>query len=498
MPGLVEKEQNLKQKIILGGALAMTSVCALWIGGAYYAGKSVEKTLDKQYQWLTEQSYFVLKDRTYERGWFSSTEKATLAINPEIYRFLLEKEGEPLPVFEVAYTNRILHGPFPLIGQFNPRPAKAVVQTELQFSSETQKLLSRFFGNKKPIEVQNRIGFGDDGVIDLRIPDFDYEEAISGIKVRWQGLSATIDYDSDFNEIKVLARAPGLDGSASDKGQFSFRNLEFSVDHARGKAGLMLGETRAKLASFTLDIPDQSPLKISLDNLAYAGKLSGDGDFINGEVDIRLDKLVLNEQPYGPAELQAEATHLHGPTLARLNEEFTRLQKTRMSREALTDEIIKLAKTHGMPLLTNDPRLGIRKFEMKMPDGTFRFSAGIGLKGFQEKDLVNPVQFIGKLSAKADFTVPRKIVETLVMWQARSMFGGPQSNVSDADLDFLAGQFVEGQINRLADQKLIKVEGDLLTAAATLEDGEFTLNDILVPLPWQEEQPRERHSVARQ
>lgn len=478
----------MKQKIVLGSIAALTCVGALWVGGAYYAGKSAEDTLDKQYNWLLEQPYFVIKNRDYQRGWFSSTETATLAINPEIYRFLLEKEGTPLPAFEVSYTNHVLHGPIPLIGQFNLRPAKAVVQTEFKFSEETQKLLSRFFGDQKPIEVQNRIAFDDDGVIQIKIPHFDYEEPLSGIKAKWQGLHASINYGGDFNRVKLVATAPGLEGTAKGKGQFSFTDFNITIDHARGNAGLMLGDTHAKLASFTLDIPDESPLKIALENLSYTGNLSEKDDFINGEVGINLAKLVLNDKAYGPAELEAEATHLHGPTLAKLSDEFNKLQKRSLKREELTDEIIKLAKTHGMPLLTNNPHLGIRKLEVKLPEGMIKFSAGIGLNGFQEKDLDNPVDLISKLSAKADFTVPRKIVDTMVMWQARNMFGGPESSVNSADLDYLAGQFVEGQINRLADQKLIRVNGDILSASASLEDGEFTLNDILVPLPWQEEQ----------
>ncbi len=477
----------MKQKIVLGSVAALAGVAVLWVGGAYYAGKSAEATLERQHKWLADQPYFVVKGRTYQRGWFSSTETATLAVNPELYRFLLEKEGKPLPALEVTYTNRVLHGPFPLIGQFNPRPAKAVVQTELKFAPETQKLLSRFFGAQKPIEVENRIGFNDDGVIKIKVPAFDYEEAISGIKAKWQGLNATIDYGGDFNRIKLNALAPGMTASAKDKGDVSFGKLEFGVDHTRGKAGLMLGSTRASLANFALNIADEDPLKIVLENLTYSGKLGESGDFIDGEAAINLAKLTLNDKAYGPAELQAEAAHLHGPTLAKLNDEFNKLQKRPLKRDELTDEIVKLAKAHGMPLLTNDPRFGIRKLEVKLPEGTLKFSAGLGLKGFKEKDLDQPVELVNKLSAKADFTVPRKIVETLVMWQARSMFGGPDSGVSGADLDYLASQFVEGQINRLADQKLIKVEGDLLTAAATLEGGEFTLNDILVPLPWQEE-----------
>lgn len=482
----------MKRKILLGCAAAVVVGAAGWVGGAYMAGKSVESTLDRQYKWLGDLPYFMVKSREYQRGWFSSTETVTLAVNPEIYRFFLEKEGQELPKLEVTYTNKILHGPLPLIGQFNLRPAKAVVQTEFKFEPDTQKLLSRFFGTQKPIEMENRIGFNNDGVIQIKVPGFDYEEAISGVKAKWQGLNATVDYGGDFNRVKLNAVAPGLSGSAKDKGNFSFTGLTLDVDHQRGKAGMMLGTSSAKLTGFTLDIPDAQPFKLALENLAYTSKLSEADDFVNGEATINLAKVVLNDKPYGPAELQAEAAHLHAPTLAKLNDEFNKLQKRSLKREELTGEIVKLAKTYGTPILAHDPRFGIRKLEVQLPEGALKFSASLGLKGFQDKDLDNPVDFVNKLSAKADFSVPRKVVETLVMWQTRAMFGGPDSGVSGADLDYLASQFVEGQVGRLADQKLIKVDGDLLSASATLEGGEFTLNGILVPLPWQEEEFRKR------
>ncbi|SFN16252.1 Uncharacterized conserved protein YdgA, DUF945 family [Formivibrio citricus] len=487
----------MKKKIVLGSAAALVIACAGWAGGAFYAGKSVEATLDKQHKWLSDLPYFVVKSREYQRGWFSSSETVTLAVNPEMYRLFLEKEGQELPKFEVTYSNKVLHGPFPLIGQFSLRPAKAVVQTEFKFAPETQKLLSRFFGAQKPIEMENRIGFDDDGVIQIKVPGFDYEEAVSGVKAKWQGLTATVDYGGDFNRVKLNAVAPGMSGSAKEKGNFSFSGLTLDVDHQRGKAGMMLGTTSAKLAGFSLDVPDGLPVKVALENLAYNTKLAESGDFINGEATISLARIILNDKPYGPAELQAEASHLHGPTLAKLNDEFNKLQKRPLKREEATAEIVKLAKAHGMPILTNDPRFGIRKLEVQLPEGALKFSASVGLKGFQEKDLDNPVDFVNKLSAKADFSIPRKVVETLVMWQTRAMFGGPESGVSGADLDYLASQFVEGQIGRLADQKLIKVDGELLSASATLESGEFTLNEILVPLPWQEEEFRKKQQETQ-
>lgn len=476
----------MKRKVLVGGSLAVVLLGAAYVGSSWMAGRSVQQTLDKQNQWLSSLPYFIVKNRDYQRGWFSSTEHVTLQINPQLYRFFLEKEGEPLPKFEVTYTQHIEHGPLPLISHFNPHPYKAVVTTEFNFTPDTQKFLARFFGTQKPIQMENRIAFNDDGIIHITVPAFDYEEAISGVKVKWQGLDSTLDYGGDFNRVKFLATAPGLSGEAKGHAKFDLTNLTLTADHVRGKTGLMIGTSGTKVATFNLDMAGDSPFKLALQNFEYQGKLTENGELVDGSAHFLLDKLVLNDQPYGPAELLAEATHLHGPTLSRLGDEFNRLQKQQLTREQLSAELVKLAKSNGMPLLTHDPRLAIKTLDIKLPDSSIHLNAEVGLKGFEPGDLDQPAVFMRKLVAKANFHVPRKVVANIVTWQARNMFGNNGNGVSQADLDYLAGQFVEGQINRMADQKLINVDGDNLSADASLDAGKFVLNGVDVPLPWEQ------------
>jgi uncharacterized protein YdgA (DUF945 family) len=193
----------VKRKVIAGSIISLVVLGAGYLGGSYYAGQSVEATMQKQHEWISSLPYFIVKSHSYQRGWLSSTETTTLQVNPEMYRFLLEKEGEPLQTFEVTYTNHIQHGPLPLLTHFNPLPYKAVVNTEFHYSADTQKFLSKFFGEQKPIQIENRIAFNDDGVMKITVPGFDYEEALSGVKAKWQGLNATLDYGGDFKRVKV-------------------------------------------------------------------------------------------------------------------------------------------------------------------------------------------------------------------------------------------------------------------------------------------------------
>ncbi|QLG86880.1 YdgA family protein [Chitinibacter bivalviorum] len=481
----------MKRKVIAGSALGLVVLATGYLGGSYYAGQAVEQTMLKQHDWISKLPYFIVKSHSYQRGWLSSTETTTLQVNPEIYRFLVEKEGEPLQMFEVTYTNHIQHGPFPLLNRLNPIPYKAVVSTEFNYSADTQKFLAKFFGEQKPIHIENRISFNDDGVMKISVPSFDYEEALSGVKAKWQGLEATLDYGGDFKRVKFDATAPGLSGEAKSKGAFHLKDFSVSMDHREGINGLMIGTTGAKVTNFDLNLLENTPIKLSLENLTYQGKVEEKGDFINGSAQIDLAKLILDGKPYGPAIMIAEANHLHGKTLAKLGDEVTVLQKQKLNREQLTTALTKLAKEHGLPLLQNDPEFAIKKLEVKLPDGAIKFSGSVGLKGFVEADLEKPVDLVNKLDAKADFAIPRKVVETLVMWQARNMFSGGANDgqVNHDDIDFLAGQFVEGQINKLADQNLIRVNGDLLSAKASLKGGKFILNDIAVPLPWDQPAP---------
>jgi uncharacterized protein YdgA (DUF945 family) len=321
--------------------------------------------------------------------------------------------------------------------------------------------------------------------VHLSVPSFEYEETLSGIKANWKGLNATLDYGGDFNRVTLNATAPGITGEAKSKGQFALADFSLNMQQVRGKSGIMLGNTSAKIGKLDLHLTEGTPLKLSLENLSYAGDIKEAGEFINGSAQIDLAKLILDGQPYGPAVLIAQANHLHGATLAKIGDELTKLQKQNLDREQLTAALTTLAKTQGLPLLQNDPQLAIKKLEVKLPDGAIHFTGEVGLQGFVASDLDKPVELVNKIVAKADFAVPRKVVETLALWQARNVFGGPEAQVNMADLDFLAGQFVEGQINKLAEQNLIRVEGKLLATTASLNKGTFILNGIKVPLPWE-------------
>lgn len=480
-----------KQKIPLIAGAIIGALAIAYTGASWWAGKQAEITLGKQHQLLADLPYFAVKSRDYQRGVFSSTERTTITLAPNLlkpYQMLNLEELSKVKL-ELSYTQTVKHGPFPLLAQGNLSPLKAVVTTDIEFTPETQALLKKMFGDQKPLQLENRIQFNDDGVFTVKVPGFTYEETLAKVKSVWQGLDASIAYGGDFNKVDIQAVAPGLHFEAGPKGTLDIKDLRFESHNTRGTAGIMLGEGKLTLASAAFKQAEgDHPIDAKLDNLSYLVKTGAEGDFINSSGDIGLQSLTLNGKVYGPAKLSVAANHLHGPTLGKLSRAVTQIQREVADPTEQASKMFAVFRKEGLPLLRNDPSLSIKQLSIKLPEGEVALKADLGLKGFEDKDLDNPLKLLEKLQANADLRVPKQVIETYVLWQARGMIAvdTEEGERPDAEeLDNLARNLMESQIRKLTEQNLIRADGDILSSTAQWKGGHLTVNGKDLPLPWQ-------------
>ncbi|WP_374535581.1 YdgA family protein [Chitinimonas taiwanensis] len=482
---------NPKQKIPLIAVAVVGALALAYTGASWWAGKQAETTLAKQHQLLADLPYFVVKSRDYQRGIFSSHERTTIALNPNLIKpyQLLQLQALGDVKLELSYTQTIKHGPLPLLLQGNPKPLKAAVSTEIEFNPDTQALLKKVFGDQQALQIENEIAFNDDGVVKVRIPNFTYEETLAKVKSVWQGLDATIAYGGDFNKVDISAVAPGLHFEAGTKGTLDIKDFRFEAHNQRGKAGLMLGDGKLTLASATFKRSEEDPaLDIKLDKLSYLVNTTEKGEFIDSSGDVNLAGLLLNGKQYGPAVLSVSANHLHGPTLAKLSKRITDIQRKVTDPAEQAAKIFATLKTDGLPLLRNDPALSVKKLSVKLPEGEVFLKADLALKGFQDGDLDMPLKLLERLQASADLKVPKQVIETYVLWQARSMIAVDTEDgehPDTADLENLARNLMESQIRKLTEQNLIKADGDTLSTSAEWKAGRLNVNGSAIPLPWQ-------------
>ncbi|MBB5018358.1 uncharacterized protein YdgA (DUF945 family) [Chitinivorax tropicus] len=484
-------------KIGRGLALAGTGALAIWLGGTWWAGMSAEQALTEQQQKLSKLPYFKLKAAAYERGFFSSQQEVTLELSDAVtwpYQMYLRYAGKPYQPISLTYRQHIKHGPFPLFSNGDFHPYKAVVSTELLLPDDVKAKLKPFFGDKPPVSLENRIGFNNDGVIAIDVPSFDYQEAISGVKIHWQGLKSQFNYNGQYDRFQLKGAIPGLKLEAAEKATVDIKSLHFDGKTRSGVAGLMLGESNANLASIAVDIKEGTPFAATLENLRYTTQSDAVGDYVHADGHFDVGSLLLAGKRYGPAKLDASAKHLHAPTLAKLDQAIISLQKQALNDAADTHQTLEAFETlkkTGLPLLEHDPELALNKLSIQLPEGRVDANGGIRLVGFREKDLDNPVQFLERIQAQADLKLPKPVVDTYVRLLIRNTLISRSGSGEDItpeqieQMDELAKQLVQGQVANLIEQKMIREEGQNLAVSLRWKTGKLSINGNDFPLPWQ-------------
>ncbi|MDF0604266.1 YdgA family protein [Neisseriaceae bacterium TC5R-5] len=501
----------------LGGLFILYGCATLW------AGIKTEETLQEQHKMLAELPLFKVKSHTYERGWLSSTETTELVFNRKLsgpYENMLPDNVKPLLNNTIKFTNHIQHGPLPGITSFNFRPGRALVRTEFSMSDSTRKTLSSFFGDKEPITITNHLGFGGGGVLNVNVPAFDYEEALSGVKMKWQGFSFNLDYAKGYKEYKSEALSPGFLLEAASKGSVTFNGVRYISDIRPGNSGIGLGTSELSIDNIQLSSREHIPYSIKLSELIYLMTRVRIGEFINpsGELKpstvtlkkfsyqtvtseqdefsnargkINFAEFTLNDNRYGPMRLDVSASHIHSPSFIKLKNAINQIPFEGVDPVVLRKQYIDTIKKNIVPLLENNPKLLINDFFLKTPSGDITLQGSLGIKGLIPSDLNNISALSKRLEIDAKVSLPRQTLENLVVMQARSLFAVDESAEEQPNMrevESLIKSLLDSQLSQWKDEQYIEEEQGQLRTSLLYRAGILQVNRKRVTLPWEEEE----------
>ncbi|WP_434633814.1 YdgA family protein [Chromobacterium sp. CV08] len=509
-----------KSRLIIAGA-AIGGLFVLYAGSSYWAGVKAEETLDEQYRMLAGLPLFKVKSHSYERGWFSSTETTELVFNRHLsgpYENMLPDNMKPLLNATVKFTNHVKHGPLPGLSAFDFRPGRALVRTEFAMSDATRKTLKTFFGDKEPITVVNHIGFGGGGLLEVGVPAFDYEEALSGVKMKWKGFDLKVDYAHGYQEYKTEALSPGFLLEAASKGSLSFEGVRYVSDMRPGNTGVKLGTseltignvqlssresvpysiklneliylmTRVRVGEFVNPSGEFKPSSVVLKNFSYQIVTSEQDDFVNTRGKVNFAELSFNANRYGPLRLDVSANHLHGPTLVKLDKAISQIPFEGVDPMVLRRQYVDTVKKNAIPLLENNPKLLINEFYLKMPSGDVTLQGSLGINGFTPADLSDIALLAKRIEAEAKVSLPRQTLEDLVLTQARNLFtvdhtAEDQPNMQE--VDDLAKSLLDSQLAQWKSGGYLVEDNGQISTELNYNAKGLTIHQKKVPLPWEE------------
>ncbi|WP_239690836.1 YdgA family protein [Chromobacterium sphagni] len=509
-----------KRRLIIAGA-TVGGLFVLYAASSYWAGVKAEDTLQEQHRMLASLPLFKVKSHSYERGWFSSTETTELVFNRHLsgpYENMLPDNMKPLLNATIKFTNHIQHGPLPGLSGFSFRPGRALVKTEFAMSDATRKTLKTFFGDKDPITIVNHIGFGGGGLLDVNIPSFDYEEALSGVKMKWKGFDLKVDYAHGYREYKTEALSPGFLLEAASKGNVSFEGVRYVSDMRPGNTDIKLGTseltigniqlssresvpysiklneliylmTRVRVGEFVNPSGEFKPSSVVLKNFSYQIVTSEQDDFVNTRGKVNFAELSFNENRYGPMRLDVSANHLHGPTLVKLDRAISQIPFEGVDPAVLRKQYVDTIKKNAIPLLENNPKLLINEFYLKMPSGEATLQGSLGINGFTPADLGDITLLAKRIEAEAKLSLPRQTLEGLVLTQARNLFtvdhtAEDQPNMQE--VDDLAKSLLDSQLAQWKSEDYIVEDNGQISTELNYNAKGLTIHKKKVALPWEE------------
>lgn len=518
---MLSKIIKIKLKII--GAIVFGLVL-IQIISAYFFGIMAQKQLDLQFKKITDSSLISVVNRTYSRGWFSSNESVTLSVNPQLLKNLvsvlpkdkesgLSKVGES---YTISYTTHVSQGLFAGWLHGNPMPTIAYAQTQLKLPQKLDNILNKFFNNRPALIIENLIYPNKAGKYVITSPTFNYDEALSGVKVNWVGLKLVTAYNAAFDHFDNELTVPSFEMLAPTKGEVSFNGLQYASNSAYSINNIKVGDTHLRVGEIKIQLSESNnsatlklgevihlltgvnsadfldgldvinPTAFTLSGVSYDSLSHDQGGFFDANALAAFSSLQSNGIKYGPMSFDFNMSHINAAAFSKLADTLNDMASQDQTSEDNRQKSILALKAAMMPILVESPLIELKRFTLNTQDGVISLQGSATTRGFTESDMSDQSNFIKKMNIKFDFSVPKSTLAYLFLLQMKYFL-----TAGNVQMDKQSSDALTKVVNILLDNQLqvwLKkgyltesrgVESNMqLSSKLVLESGVVTLNGI--------------------
>lgn len=478
-----------KTPIFVTALLATASI--VYVGGAWYSGLQAEKTLEKRSQ-IIQGSSGVLQivSRQYTRGLLSSTETMVIRVSPKHLASAGQFMPDRIKVLldsPVTIKSRVRHG---LTG------AKA--DSIFEFSGEQQKMMKQLFGETTPFTMTDKISLSGSGSLKFSVAPLDYEE-LSGIKIAWQGLQSTTDYEPLYTAYKTDLDNPGLAVSLADYFNVSYQGLKYQTstlptqpiktggtDFSLQKLSMSWNRDKVdykirlnevvklvsglQLSGFINPSFSILPPDVGVENIHFAMSSKLDNNYLSGTGLLSFDRLNYGDEVYGPMKVEGSAEHLNATAFAAISDSVVSISND--NADEWRSEVLQTLRGKGAALFTDDPKVTLSTFSLKTPSGITQMDGSFALNGVKKEDLDDFSALLPKVSMKFNYQVPQAMIESFAHSQIQNVFDvEDQKNV--AEIEETIRLMMNNMIADMQKQGYLKIENGVLIGDIALNDGQL-------------------------
>ncbi|MDR6350591.1 uncharacterized protein YdgA (DUF945 family) [Pantoea sp. SORGH_AS 659] len=377
-----------KTQVAVGVIVALG---VIWTGAAWFTGKQLESHMDEMLQNANAQlnayapnSRLTLSYQDYQRGVFSSKTKLVVQASSQTNDNPLLKPGQ-----SIVLNETIDHGPFPFaqLKRGSLIPSMASVHTELENTDAVKKLFELTNG-KSLVNADTRVGYSGATNTDLNLLAVDYNNPQTGDRLATNGGTLNISADSKGDKVSLDGDFSSIAVTSKNQVElpvlFTLNGLKLSGDTHLSPEGVRVGDQSISLDKLDASINGQEGL--SLEKLKTTSSFDNKEGKIGGQLDVDVDKITLQKQPFGEAKLAMKFAQFDAQAVKAFSDTYNAQMQDLLNQPGVAEDPIRYQASvqtilrNNLPtLLKGSPTLSIVPLSWKNDKGESTFNLNVGL-----------------------------------------------------------------------------------------------------------------------
>lgn len=508
-------DMNIRIIIILVSVILLVQIIT-----SYTFGFVAQNQFDKQFKhFISNAPLIKVQTRDYHRGIFSSDVTTKIAVNSQELNNLLKLlpnnsssiNVESNSVYSITYVTHISQGLFAGAFSGNFIPKFAYATTTIEFSDSLKNILNKFFNGKQPLIISDTLYLNKSGKLNFASPSFNYEEAVSGVKVIWGGLRGDIKYNQTFNQFNSQVSIPSFELIAPTKGNLVLQNFNYTNNSTISPNKISVGTSNLNLDKIAVEWKDKialnfkmgdvlkmltgisstqflnsidviNPNGFTLNNVGYSSTSHDVNNLFGASAQIKFASLVTNNTKYGPLNIDLSVDHILSSQFSKLADDIEQFTaNSNDNNDDQRDAFIKVLKANFGPILVNTPIFNLNKFKLQTPSGLIDIKGFATTNNFSLGDMEDQTKFMNKLNIDFNYSIPKPIISYLFVLQMKYLLTAGNAELdqqSSAALTKVVNILLDNQISTWTKKGYLKNNNGILSSHFVIKDGKMVINGI--------------------
>jgi len=472
-----------KTQVAVGVIVALG---VIWTSAAWFTGKQLESHMDEMLQNANAQlnayapnSRLTLSYQDYQRGVFSSKTKLVVQASSQTNDNPLLKPGQ-----SIVLNETIDHGPFPFaqLKRGSLIPSMASVHTELENTDAVKKLFELTNG-KSLVNADTRVGYSGATNTDLNLLAVDYNNPQTGDRLATNGGTLNISADSKGDKVSLDGDFSSIAVTSKNQVElpvlFTLNGLKLSGDTHLSPEGVRVGDQSISLDKLDASINGQEGL--SLQKLKTTSSFDNKEGKIGGQLDVDVDKITLQKQPFGEAKLAMKFAQFDAQAVKAFSDTYNAQMQDLLNQPGVAEDPIRYQASvqtilrNNLPtLLKGSPTLSIAPLSWKNDKGESTFNLNVG---FNDPATVSgEAQSLGAAVDRVLKTLDGKLAINMPMATETMRHVGLAEGYQGDDAQKLADQQVKGLAAMGQMFRLTQQQDDNIVTSLQYGNGQVTMN----------------------